>query len=332
MTLLKDDLSNLCKIFYHNILDLQRKGIKNEVILNTMLKDSTLTYLLKNSKFKYNEKNRKQSQRLLEVIAFTLLKSSSYYELIEDLMQFTNKTISTIRISIKKNLEFFSEVTGLNVDKWQPEVVYGIEKYDEDDVKYWKDLYEELGSYIRVKEHIRKLMGVGPADTTIKERLKQFFKKEGTDFVIWEQIFKRNIKSQKYGEREVEYWINLYEEIGSFKGVSNYFYNNYDKLISGSNIKKRIRKKFIRESRDFDEWENNFRADNPTTFKPIYTEKEVEEWINLFEKYGVFNRVSNYLKHKQEGFGPEAAVIKYRIQKKFEEKMKIMKDGLANLI
>ena len=318
MTLSNDYFINLSIEIYLNILNLQRKSIGNEVILNKMLKDSTLTYLLENFNIRYIEKKRKQTQRLLEVISFTLLKSSSYHELIEDLMQYTKKTIGSIRASIKKNLKTFSKATGLNITKWQPEKIYGIEKYTEDDVKWWKGLYEEVGSYNSVKEHIRKVMGDGPTDTTIKERLYRFFNKEGKDFEIWERNFKRNIKIQKYGEKEVGYWINLYEEIGSFKGVSDYTYNNYGKLTSGSNIKKRIRKKFIRESRNFDEWEAKFRADNPTTFKPIYTEEEVKEWIRLFEKYGVFNKISNFIKKKYNKTGPDAAVIKYRIQKRFE--------------
>ena len=49
MTLSNDYFINLSIEIYLNILNLQRKSIGNEVILNKMLKDSTLTYLLENS-------------------------------------------------------------------------------------------------------------------------------------------------------------------------------------------------------------------------------------------------------------------------------------------
>jgi len=319
MTLSKDDFINLSKLIFRKILDLKKQEFRNEVILNRMLNESTLTYLLENINIRYNEKNREQVQRLLEVMSFALLKSSSYHCLINDLVRYTKKTIGTIRTSIKTYLKIFSIAIGLNVEQWEPEIIYGIKKYTEDDVKWWKELYEEMGSYNSVKEHIRKVIGEGPADTTIKERLKKAFRKEGNNFEIWEKRFKRNIKIQKYRDKEVEYWINLYEEIGSFNGISDYLYNNYEKITSSSTIKKRIHKKFIRESRNFDEWVEKFRADKSTTFKSIYNEEEVSNWVKLFEKYGIFNKVSKFIKKKQGGFGPDSAVIKYRIQKKYKK-------------
>ena len=61
------------------------------------------------------------------------------------------------------------------------------------------------------------------------------------------------------------------------------------------------------------------------------------EEASLFERIGYFNGVSNYLKSKKDGRGPDSAVIKYRILKKFErehkgfkswhKKYKIIKNG-----
>jgi len=191
-------------------------------------------------------------------------------------------------------------------------------KYSRADIKWWKNLYEKFGSYNSVKNYIKEVIGKGPADTTIKDRLQILAMEEKWDFNIWEKRFKRNIKLQIHHEKEVEYWIKIYEEVGSFNGVSKYLTNIYGKTISGSNIKRRIKRKFFREGRGFYKWEKKFRVDNPTTFRPIYTDQEVNDWVKLFERIGYFNGVSNYLKSKKDGMGPDSAVIKYRILKKFE--------------
>jgi len=44
-------------------------------------------------------------------------------------------------------------------------------KYSRADIKWWKNLYEKFGSYNSVKNYIKGVMGKGPADTTIKDRL-----------------------------------------------------------------------------------------------------------------------------------------------------------------
>jgi len=167
-----------------------------------------------------------------------------------------------------------------------------LEKYIIEDVRWWITLYEELGSYNHVKDHIRKLNGQGPTDTTIKERIYKLFIDEGKDFKKWEKRFKRNIKLQKYGDHEEIYWIKLYEELGSFYLVALYLQEEYKKVIRLSTIKERIKKRFLREYRtDFDDWVKIYKRENPTTYKPVYPHSHVELWICLFEKYGFISDV-----------------------------------------
>jgi len=317
-------LSDYIKIIYKNIEVLKKEGMDKESIFNYYLNnsDELVIELFRKVKNNINKADLIQARRSFEVITFALLKSNSYNELVMDLMEYICLTKTPIQNYILKYINLLHNVAGIKIEKWKPKIIYGIQKYSDEDVKLWISLYEELGSYNHVKDHIKKTKGKGPADTTIKDRIYKYFNKNNQDFNNWEKKFKRNIKLQKHNENEIQYWIRLFEEIGSFHGISSYLEKTYNLTIASNNIKNRIKKKFIRESKNFKEWQNKFRADNPTTFKQKYRDEEINEWIIIFEEIGYFNGVSSYLKNNHKAIGPDPAAIKYRIQKKFEKESK----------
>ncbi len=266
--------------------------------------------------------NRTRVRRILEVILFAILKSQNYQELVNDLMDFTGLTKAPIQANIKLYLNILKNKTGINIDKWTPKITYGVIKYTDDDVEWWIKLYEEMGSYNHVKDHIRKINGDGPSDTTIKNRIQELFIRKGRNFEEWEARFKRNIRLQKYGETEEVYWMTLYERFGSFYQVSLFLLEEYGKIIRSSAIKDRIKRKFQRKLRtDFENWVIKYKRENPTTFKSIYPSSDVLLWMRLFEEYGFISKVVEEYRKKTGNEVSKTAIV-YRIAKFFEEEGK----------
>jgi len=236
-------------------------------------------------------------------------------------MKFIKLSKSYSRSVIKDVLDLL-ERHGIDVSVWRPEITYGTKVYTQKDVEKWKNLYEKFGSYNYIKDFLRKEEEDGPADSTIKERLKEYFQKKKLDFESWEELYKRNIKLQKYGEKEELYWIRLYEKLGSFYQVSEKLEEKYGKIIRSSSIKERIKKRFLREKKNFNEWEQKYRRRNPSQFESIYSEEDVNLWIKLFEKYGFISKVIEKFENLNDKNQLSNGTILYRIEKKFEEEVK----------
>ncbi len=209
----------------------------------------------------------------------------------------------------------------IDVSTWRPKITYGIEKYNQKNVIKWKKLYEEFGSYNYIKDLLRNEEGEGPSDTTIKERLQNYFKEKDWDFKNWEARYKRNIQLQKYGDKEELFWMKLYEELASFRQVSIKLGEVYNKVFRSSSIRDRIKRRFLRQNIDFKKGENEYKQENPTKFKSVYSEQELNLWIQLFEKYGFLSKVSEEFEEKT-GNQISNRTILYRIEKKFEEEGK----------
>ena len=138
---------------------------------------------------------------------------------------------------------------------------------------------------------------------------------KGRDFAVWElnlSKFPLGL-TQGYSLEEVERWQYLYEEIGSFQGVSEYIKEIEGKTPADITIKRRLKQKFIKEKRNFKVWIKKY---EDWHFK-LYTEKDVRIWIRLYEKIGSFYGVERFLEDKY-GDAPDNYTIYTRIKQKFD--------------
>jgi hypothetical protein len=118
----------------------------------------------------------------------------------------------------------------------------------------WEELFEELGSFLAVANYIKKYnLGKEISDETIKRRLPQKFQREGRDFNAW-----YNKYSYRYSYEDVGNWIYLFQEEGSFHLVAEKFKEKYGKIVAITTIIRRIRDRFKKENRDYDDWFNMY--------------------------------------------------------------------------
>jgi len=109
----------------------------------------------------------------------------------------------------------------------------------------------------------------------------------------------------------IEELIDLYEKIGTFNGVKNYIKRKYNISISDITIKKKIKKRFDFESRNFERWvEKNIKSD------PKYADEDLNHWKLLHEKIGSFLGVPKYIEN-QYGRKIHDTTIKRGLERKF---------------
>jgi hypothetical protein len=89
--------------------------------------------------------------------------------------------------------------------------------FSEEEVRRWKDLYEDLGSFRgveRAEERISRRTGSpAPSVVTIIDRLKATFDSKG-GYEAW-----RDRHTRRYTEADVDEWEEIYERRGSFHAV-----------------------------------------------------------------------------------------------------------------
>jgi hypothetical protein len=115
----------------------------------------------------------------------------------------------------------------------------------------------------------------------------------------------------------IESWKELYEKIGTFTGVSNALAKK-GVSISRDTIQKKIREKFESEGKDFKKWKDQYNR-NPSKLVHV-TNKDVELWQGLYEKYGMYDRVIKHL--AKSGVSVSITTIRDRLQAKFKKEGK----------
>lgn len=68
----------------------------------------------------------------------------------------------------------------------------------------------------------------------------------------------KNVIVIRYSNEEVNEWIGLYEQFGSFSSVSRYLKYYGERCAVASTITRSLRKKFKQEGRNFNEWVNEY--------------------------------------------------------------------------
>lgn len=184
-----------------------------------------------------------------------------------------------------------------------------VNRYSDEDVKKWKRLYEELGSFRAVSRELKKLNrdGKDPSVPTIIKRLKDEFNKSGENFNDWVSKYDRY-----YSDGDVQEWKELYEKLGSFRSVSRELRKkgrNFNSL-DASTISRRLKQKANKENWDFYDWFNQF--------SNSYSDEDIQEWKKLYEDLGSFRAVSREFCNNSVKKKPNAHVIIYRLKNSFQ--------------
>ena len=187
-----------------------------------------------------------------------------------------------------------------------------------EELDYLKKMFEHFGSFKQVENQIKKTNeGKGPNRRTIKSRLREKFEEEGKDFNSWVKIhYKGTRPDSNYSFNDLQNWEDLYERIGSFRGVEVFIKeNNSGEGPYYTTIIKNLQKKFIKEGRDYNKWVNLYY----TGIKPLngYSDNEYYLWEKLYEQFVSFDGVSNFLRRTNNGKGPTAKTVKKMLINKF---------------
>jgi len=174
--------------------------------------------------------------------------------------------------------------------------------FDKDFVDNIITMYEDIGSLSEVMNNLDR-----PKDySTMVERIKERLDDRGINYKNW---LEEN-KQSKYSSQDVREWKWLYEKIGSFTEVSNYWGNQCGIYPDPKTIKKNIEDLFenVSDKKDFNKWVQKFKKR-----KAYYTEKEISSWRKLYEQFGNYLDVEDYLKNKY-GEGPTIETISKHIK------------------
>lgn len=224
---------------------------------------------------------------------------------------------STIKAKIREKFER----EGKDFELWVKIYNKYIPKYSEDDLELWRQLYEQIGSFLGVSKYIEKHHGVKVHDTTISKKLQQKFKQQGKNFQKWIRNYDKSISrsgfEEIYDDNVVKEWIKLFEKIGSYKGVVRYLQKKYGTAPIDATIKRKIKEKFERDGKDFEEWEEKF-SQYSIGLSSGYPEEDVDKWEDLYEDIGSFKGVSEHIKSLEEK-APADITIKRRLEKRFSD-------------
>ena len=221
------------------------------------------------------------------------------------------KGIKIDRRIIKKKLEekFLKEER--NFEEW----VVNYKKhqrnvhYKDSEIEEWEILYEEIGSFPEVAKVLKNRNKIGPDYSTIVKRLREKFEREGCNFNVWRNSFKRKNPSYflpHYTLAHAKEWKNIFEKQGSYRSIEDLI------SVDHHTIKNYISQLAEQEGWDFEEWEEKYQKGR---FK--YDNDDLELWIELYEDLGRFLAVSTYL-NKEIGQSPDSKTIKKRIVEEFQ--------------
>ncbi len=216
---------------------------------------------------------------------------------------------------------------------------------------------KELGLLSISNRKLRAIFDNYAFNRTIKEN-RQFKDDKINDFEV---IIRREIKNKEnlkaaleilnnlkkskrpslkvwktYNDKEIDEWIDLFEEIGTFHGVSKFIKGKCNGFgPKEDTIKNRVKAKFNERELDFESWLNKYQVKdfylkNLKRYEEIYSVDDVKHWIEIFEEIGTFSGVSKFIKQKNNGMGPIRDTIRKRIKAKFEEEQHNYDNWLTN--
>jgi len=228
-------------------------------------------------------------------------------------------SISDATIKYKLEDKFLRE--GKNFESWINKYNKYTPKYSDEDLELWKQLYEQIGSFLGVSNYLEKNCGIKVYDSLISRKLKKKFKQEGKNFQKWIQKYDKSILrsgfKEVYDDKEIKEWMKLFEKIGSYKGVVRYLKNKYGNAPIDATIKRKIKESFDRVGKNFEDWEIFF-SQYSLGLSSGYPEKDVENWEELYKKIGSFQGVSEHIKSVKDR-APAGITIKRRLEQKFSE-------------
>ncbi len=201
--------------------------------------------------------------------------------------------------------------------------VFPIRKFCEEDVQYWKILFESYGNCSKVVKKFREQTGKVVSDFTVRRRLKDLLTHNYENWVKKYQL------SGKYSWEDACLWKNLYESLHSFKKVERFI---KEKINPNGPFEKTIReylRKYINRvlGENYDKWVERYHKTEP--YK--YSEEDYIYWKKLYQKLGSIKGVKEYLAKELIDGAPDHSTIRkglrsilgkeYEIwKKKFSEK------------
>ncbi len=180
--------------------------------------------------------------------------------------------------------------------------VFPIRKFCEEDVKYWKILFESYGNFSKVINKFREQTGKIVSDFTVRRRLKDLLTYN------YEKWVKKYQLSGKYSWEDARLWKNLYESLNSFKKVELYI---KEKVGQNGPFEKTIReylKKYINRilRENYDKWVEKYHKAEP--YK--YNEDDYNYWKKLYEKLGSIKCVKEYIAKELNDGPPDHSTIR----------------------
>ena len=180
--------------------------------------------------------------------------------------------------------------------------VFPISKFSEEDIEYWKILFEKYGNFSKVVEKFREYTGKIVSDFTVSRKLK--------DLLInnYENWYKKYQLSGKYSWEDARLWKNLYESLHSFKKVETYI---KEKVDPNGPFEKTIReyiKKYINRilGENYDKWVERYHKTEP--YK--YNRNDYLYWKKLYEKLGTLKEVKEHLVKEVSNCAPDHTTIR----------------------
>lgn len=192
--------------------------------------------------------------------------------------------------TIKKYISQLALKEKWNLEEWEEKYSKGCIKYNDEDIRLWIDLYEDLGSFLAISKFLEQNSEQSPDSKNIKKRLLEYFESKSWNFDEWTEF---NRKEGLYTKEDVIEWKSLYEELGNFTAVSRYLHDKNGESPDPTTIKNRLKNFFSRNKWNFKKWTINFYNDNS---KRHYLIGKYIHWILecLFIEFT--------LKHDKKGF------------------------------
>jgi len=199
--------------------------------------------------------------------------------------------------------------------------VFPISKFSEEDVKYWKILFEKYGNFTRVVEKFREYTGKFVSDFTVRQKLK--------DFLInnYENWHKKYQLSGKYSWEDARLWKNLYESLHSFKKVESFIKEEVDPIGPFETTIRDYLKKYITRilGENYDKWVERYHKTEP--YK--YNKKDYIYWKKLYEKLGSLKEVRVHLAKELIDNVPDHTTIRIGLRSILGKEYEIWKNKFA---
>lgn len=169
--------------------------------------------------YKYSEKDYLHWKEIYE--KFGSLKA------IRTEIQYKNRKLPPSEKTIRNGLR---KIIGNKYEVWKSK--FSKKPFPLEEIKKWKRLYEKDGSIGRVSE----LTNHDPK--VLKKNLRYLI---GKNYEVWYRKYYIH-HSRKYSDNEIEDWISLFEELGSFSAISYKIKSNLRKIINPNVIRKNVKK------------------------------------------------------------------------------------------